>query len=305
MKDCYLKHQLIKIYEFMYEKKRLFILRTKYHLRIMSSDKTLEYIQKHKCSIARFGDGEFDNILKVRDPGFQEYSNELSEKLKEVLENKNPNLLICIPKCLNTIKECNEHSAEFWIEWGKKNNHQQEIVDLIRLHTGFLYKFGDTLVTRPYIDWKTDNRAKRIFPKLKKLWEDKDIIIVEGEQTRLGIGNDLFENSRSIKRILAPAVNAFKYYEQIKQSIENNYNGELILLALGPTATVLASDFANKNIQALDLGHIDIEYEWFLQGAKERVSIPGKFTNEAKDGHSYTECLDKNYLSQIIDRVGC
>lgn len=55
MKDCYLKHQLIKIYEFMYEKKRLFILRTKYHLRIMSSDKTLEYIQKHKCSIVDCG----------------------------------------------------------------------------------------------------------------------------------------------------------------------------------------------------------------------------------------------------------
>ena len=305
MKDCYLKRQLIKIYEFVYEKKRMFILRSKYHLRIMNSDKTLDYIQKHNCSIARYGDGEFDNILKTRNMGFQECSDKLSKKLEEVLENKNPNLLICSPRCFNTIKECNEHSAEFWIEWGKKNNHHKEIINLIRSHTGFFYKFGDAQLTRPYIDWKNDKRAKRIFPKLKKLWENKDIIIVEGEQTRLGVGNDLFENSRSIKRILAPAVNAFGYYDQIKESIEKNYSGELILLALGPTATILASDFANKNIQALDLGHIDIEYEWFLQGAKERVSIPGKFTNEAKEEHCYTECLDKNYLSQIIDRVGC
>lgn len=305
MKDCYLKRQLIKVYEFIYEKRRMFILRTKYHLRIMSSDKTLEYIKKYNCSIARFGDGEFDHILNVRDEGYQQRSEELTEKLEEVLKNKNPKLLICIPKCFNTIKECNNHSASFWIEWGKKNNHQQKIVNLIRSHTGYYYRFGDSQVTRPYIDWKSDKRAKRIFSKLKDLWKDRDIIIVEGEQTRLGIGNDLFENSSSIKRILAPAVNAFEYYDKIKEEIEKNYNGELILLALGPTATVLASDLANQGIQALDIGHIDIEYEWFLKGAKERIHIPGKFTNEAKGDHTYTECVDYNYLSQIIECIGC
>lgn len=305
MKDCYLKRQLVKVYEFIYEKRRMFILRTKYHLRIMSSDKTLEYIKKHNCSIARFGDGEFDHILNVRDEGYQQRSEQLAEKLEEVLKNKNSNLLICIPKCFNTIKECNDHSASFWIEWGKKNNHQQEIINLIRSHTGFFYKFGDSQVTRPYIDWKSDKRAKRIFLKLKDLWQDRNIIIVEGDQTRLGIGNDLFENSRSIKRILAPAVNAFGYYDKIKEAIEKNYNGELILLALGPTATILASDLANQGVQALDIGHIDIEYEWFLKGSKERVPIPGKFTNEAKEGRTYTECVDYNYLSQIIERIGC
>lgn len=145
MRDCYLKRQLVKIYEFMYEKKRMFILRTKYHLRIMNSDKTLKYIQKHNCSVARYGDGEFDNILNVRDLGFQQCTEELSEKLKEVLENKNPHLLICIPRCFNTIRECNNNSLNFWIAWGKENNHQQEIVKLIRSHTGF---FIDLVIHR-------------------------------------------------------------------------------------------------------------------------------------------------------------
>ena len=305
MRDCYLKRRLVKIYEFMYEKKRMFILRTKYHLRIMTSDKTLKYIQKYNLSIARYGDGEFDHILNRRDEGYQQRSEALKKKLEDVLENKNSNLLICIPRCFNTIKECNDHSANFWIVWGKKNNHQQEIVNLIRSHTGFFYKFGDAQLTRPYIDWKTDKRARRIFSKLKSLWEDKDIIIVEGDQTRLGIGNDLFEGSRSIKRIIAPATNAFEYYDTIKLSIEKNYKGQLILIALGPTATILASDLANQNIQALDIGHIDIEYEWFLRGTKDRISIPGKFTNESKENHNYTECLDSDYQSQIIERIGC
>jgi len=56
----------------------------------------------------------------------------------------------------------------------------------------------------------------------------------------------------------------------------------------------------------LDIGNIDIEYEWFLRGAKERIAIPGKFTNEAKEGgRTFTECKDEEYLTQIIDRVGC
>lgn len=305
MRDCYLKRQLVKIYEFMYEKKRMFILRTKYHLRIMNSDKTLKYIQKYNLSIARYGDGEFEIILNNKGPGFQENSEKLKIKLEEVLENKNPNLLICIPRCLNTIKECNKSSASFWVEWGKKDNHQQHIVNLVRSKSGVFYRFGDSQLSRPYIDWRKDKKAKRIFPKLKKIWMGRDIIIVEGEQTRLGIGNDLFSDVNSIKRILAPSINAFGYYESIKKSIEKNYHGELILLALGPTATVLTSDLANQDIQALDIGHIDIEYEWFLRGAKNKVHIPGKFTNEAKGHHNYTECLDSDYQSQIIERIGC
>ena len=80
----------------------------------------------------------------------------------------------------------------------------------------------------------------------------------------------------------------------------------MIIMALGPTATVLAADFAMMNMQALDIGHIDIEYEWYLQGAKERVAIPGKYTNEAPNGRDdIAACEDELYLSQIIDRIGC
>ena len=77
----------------------------------------------------------------------------------------------------------------------------------------------------------------------------------------------------------------------------------LILLALGPTATVLASYLANLGYQAIDIGHIDIEYEWFLSGAKEKSVICGKYTNEVANGREFTECTDKKYLSQIVERI--
>lgn len=271
----------------------------------MSPEQTLRYILKHKCSIARYGDGEFDHILNLKDEGFQVRSPELTRKLAEVLDNHDKRLLLCIPRCFNTTKGCNNHSKTFWIEWGKKDRHHQKIVDLIRSHTGGFYHFGDSQITRPYIDWVDDRRAKKTFPMLKKLWEGRDILIVEGEQTRLGVGNDLYNGAASIKRILAPAVGAFEHYDAIKDAILAHYQGELIIMALGPTATVLASELSAQDIQALDIGNIDIEYEWFLSGARERTAIPGKFTNEAAGGREVSDCQDEAYLSQIVAKVGC
>lgn len=305
MKDSKLKHNLIAAYEVFYEARRMAVLRTKYRLHIMSPERTLRHIQRTKCSIARYGDGEFDHILNLKDEGFQVRSPELMQKLTEVLDNKDKRLLLCIPRCFNTTAGCNEHSRSFWIEWGKKDRHHQKIIELIRSHTGAFYRFGDSQITRPYIDWVDDKRARRTFPMLKKLWEGRDVLIVEGEQTRLGVGNDLYDGAASIKRILCPAVGAFEQYDAIKRTVLDHYDGELILMALGPTATVLAADLAALDIQALDIGNIDIEYEWFLRGAKERTAIPGKFTNEASGGREVSDCQDETYLSQIIARVGC
>lgn len=304
MKNFIFKKKLIILYEFLYEKRRILRLRTRYRLKVMSPDKTINYILKNKCSIARFGDGEFDLIFNERDLKFQNISDDISNRLEDVLNNKNKRLLLCVPKCFVTVKECNEHSKSFWIEWGK-NGHHERIINLLKNTCGSNYLFGDAQITRPYIDWKTDKRAKRLFPKLKHLWDNRDVIIVEGDQTRLGVGNDLYDNAKSIKRILTPAVNSFESYDKIKSTILDCYKGELLLLAIGPTATILASDFANLGMQALDIGNIDIEYEWFLRGAKERIAIEGKFTNEAKDGRTYTKCIDEKYLSQIIARVDC
>lgn len=305
MRDSKLKRRLVAAYEVFYEARRMLVLRSKYRLRIMSPERTLRYILKHRCSIARYGDGEFDLITASRDLNFQPRNAVLAQRLSDVLRIQDKGLLLCVPRCLNTTAGCNAHAGTFWIEWGKRDGHHRKIVDLIRSHTGAFYRFGDSQITRPYIDWVDSRRAERTFPMLKKLWEGRDVLIVEGEQTRLGVGNDLYEGAASVKRILAPAVGAFEYYDEIKQAILDRYHGELILMALGPTATVLAADFAALDMQALDIGNIDIEYEWFLRGAKERTVIPGKFTNEAAGGREVSDCRDETYLSQIIARVGC
>lgn len=277
-----------------------------YRLDILSSEDTIDYILKTNCSIARFGEGEFELILHSdMDLGFQKRNPALAEKLRKTLANENKQLILCIPYALNHINGRTEHSRKFWFYWGSNRDQHHRIVSLIRQLHPKGYRFGDTQITRPYIAYATPKHGSRIFPMLKKLWDGRDILFVEGEKTRLGVGNDLFDNARSIKRVLCPATNAFDRYDEILDTVKNVWNGELILLALGPTATVLAADLADLGMQALDLGHVDIEYEWFRTGAKDHDQVAGKFTNEAAAGHEVAACEDESYLGQILCRVGC
>ena len=81
----------------------------------------------------------------------------------------------------------------------------------------------------------------------------------------------------------------FKY--RLKQEPKDT----LILFALGPTATVLAFDLAKEGYQALDMGHFDIEYEWYKRNAKKQEKIANKYTNEVSGGNVTTNVYDKKY----------
>lgn len=306
-----LKQRLVAVYEIMYEIAQKFKwyvkIRTKYRLRIMGPVKTLKYISDNHCSVARYGDGEFGIMIDAHAyTYFQDQTPELSAALKKVFEDQDDRILICLPRYFNTTVGTKKSVKKYWRSWGYKKNYQIKVVNLIRESNKSQVDscFGDALITRPYIDMKTSKLAKKTFSQLRQLWEQKDILIIEGTLTRLGIGNDLFSNTKSIKRILAPALNAFNYYEEIKKATVDLYNGELVLIALGPTATVLASDFSKMGIWAIDIGHIDIEYEWFLRNASEKIAIPGKYTNEVSEGRTSSDCIDHKYLEEIVIKIG-
>ena len=71
---------------------------------------------------------------------------------------------------------------------------------------------------------------------------------------------------------------------------------------MGPAATVLAYDLACAGYQALDIGHVDMEYEWMLAGKGGRTAVPYKYNNELKGGDIVEEIKDEKYEMQIVDR---
>ena len=64
----------------------------------------------------------------------------------------------------------------------------------------------------------------------------------------------------------------------------------------------LATGVFEELPKTLDLGHLDIEYEWYLRKMKEGGSVPNKYVNEAKvNFDSESEPFDPSlYESQII-----
>ena len=143
--------------------------------------------------------------------------------------------------------------------------------------------------------------------KLKSIWNNQDVLLVEGEFSRNGVGNDLFDNAKSLERILCPVKDAFNKYDEILSSIRLHGKGKLVLMALGMTATVLAKDLLVDGIWAIDLGHIDTEYEWFRMKAKKKVAISYKIVNEVADKGDYQYLPEgreyQKYKNQIIDII--
>lgn len=298
-----IKKTLINIYELLYESGRRLRLDALYRFKVMSMEETIEYIKKTKCSIARFGDGEFGLITGSRKPSFQDDNERLAIRLKEVCACRDPRLLICVPHSFKSTDDCNDFAKKFWDWWIWDNNNLEKAAKSLRLSPWRSRKFGDAQITRPYMDWKDKSLAGNRFKQLMSLWEDRDVIIIEGNLTKLGVGNDLLNRAKSVRRILCPAKNAFNNYDEILDAAKKCEKKDLFLLALGPTATILAYDLAMDGYQALDIGHIDIEYEWFRQGAKSKIAVAGKYTQEVSENCYDDEVEDKLYLSQIIMRI--
>lgn len=264
---------------------------------IRSTDETLDKILKEHCSVSRYGDGEF-NVIREKGNGFCHYNPRLAERLGEVLERDIPHHIVCLPYALVSQENLNLRTRVFWLAFFTK------AFGVLKRYLRKDYTYYDASFTRFYFAYKDKSVCKGYLAKIRQLWEDKDVLLVEGEYSRLGVNNDLFSNVRSLQRVLAPAEDAFEKYDKILERIREYGGNRLILLALGQTATVLAYDLAKEGFWTIDIGHVDVEYEWFLRGAKDKIKIAGKYVQEANDKEEdMSEIVDSNYLKQIVCRV--
>lgn len=273
-------------------------LKTKPKLKIMDVDETVDYIISHQCSVSRFGDGELHIATEGCSIGFQVGSGELKNELCKVLRNDDNNLLVCLPSPINDFSYMTDEAQEIWKNDLKYNRHRWYSVI-----TNKDKVYGDTQFTRPYIDYKDKNQSLSRFVTIRKIWNNRDVIIIEGEQSKLGVNNDLFKNASSVSRILCPSKNAFTVKNKVVETVKKYDNSHLFLIALGPTATIIAYELCILGFQAIDIGHLDIEYEWCTRGVSKKVAIEGKFTNEAENNNPCKLLDHSSYEQEIIERV--
>ncbi len=264
-------------------------------IHIMDTKETINHILKNECSVSRFGDGEF-NMIQGRGNGFQQYHPKLAKRLKEILmTNSSEKHIVCIPQTFICTEGYKPYPKKFWRFYAVRH------FCFLLKYISPSFQYFDSLMSRFYIDRENRSESFIYIERLKKIWKRRNIIIVEGDKTHSGIGNDLFAEALSIRRILAPSKNAFNSYENILAAIKQYANlDDLILLSLGMTATVLSFDLHKLGYQAIDLGHLDIEYEWFNQKATKKTALPGRYVNEVVGGDEVASCNEPEFRKQIV-----
>lgn len=266
---------------------------------IRPAKELLEIIINDKKSLSRFGDGELEIMQNRQRPWFQIADERLAERLKQVFSCKDERIIIALADDFGNLEHYTEEAAD-GIRSYLDNGIREKVMGVIDMNRVYY----DAYVTRPYLMYKDKNYALDIFQLFKKIWKNREILLVEGSQACIGVRNDLLDSASSIRRIIAPLKNAFSVYDEILSLVrENIFENILVLISLGPTATVLAYDLAMEGIQALDIGQLDNEYEWYLRGAVERIDIPGKYVAELRQYCEVAIIEDINYEEQIIGKI--
>ena len=250
-----------------------------------------------KCSFVRYGDGEFEIMAGQEHPVFQKYQKELAERLREVLKADDERLLIGIAD-----------------NYGCLDRFPADVADGIRLYmTDEIRKYHmsvlesdriyyDAYMFKAFYPHRDREHTKQRIDFIKQIWNQRDVVIIEGDKTRAGYGNDLFDNAASLKRILAPTQNAFDMYEDILNAALCIDQSCLILVILGPAAEPLVYDLMRSGYQAVDIGQIDMDYEWYLAGAGFKVPIPDKYVSQLPPVE-VRDLTDEAYNSQILKNL--
>lgn len=188
-----------------------YLFRLRYrHMKILKEDEMFMNIIDNRISISRFGDGEFKWILGIRQESFQQDDEELSLRLEQILSHGNDeDLLVCIPEIFKRDSQWTSDTKRFWRLFFY--HYQRRISGYLTLNS----TYGNSTITRCYIEYKDKKNALKRFGQFKKIWSQKDVVIIEGDQTCFGAGNDLLDNTRSVQRIICPSTNAFSCYDEI------------------------------------------------------------------------------------------
>lgn len=278
-----IKDILAAIAYFLYEKG---VLHNR--IRVHTIDETIDELLSTEKSMVRFGDGEIVMIKGV-DLMLQKASPEIAEGLAGILAYPHDDLMVTIPGIFETLSDHRKESRQFWKDhllFCRKTYEKYCNPDRI---------YYTTFVSRCYYYALDRSSCDRWFAKIRKIWENRDIVIVEGTKTHNGVGNDLLDSARSVERIICPPKDAYGALPAILEECLRYDRDRMFLLSVGVAAKFLAVELFRRGYRVLDIGNMDMEYEWYVRKTPgkaklEKHDIVGVEANQAA---GYTQYLEQ------------
>ncbi len=238
--------------------------------KIKSAEDTIESLINGKKSFCRFGDGEF-SLIYGNSIAFQKADSKLSRRLQEIIRSDDENILIGIPYCyFSTVEHLRDFPKRFIRSWVA--HYRSHITDLILPSK----QYYDTACTQLYALYEHYD-FKRYFERIKAIWRDRDVTIICGTTVFSKINQNIFNCARTVEYQYAPSLNAFEAYDTVLMKAKEIDKDRLVIIILGPTATVLAYDLAKIGYQALDFGHIAKDYDFYSKKIEHNGETIAKF----------------------------
>lgn len=211
--------------------------------RYLSMFDTLDMLEKENFSLVRFGDGEIKCMVTNKGCFFQEHNYHLMQELRDLCGKDIEGLLVCFPSLLIENEFWRNFWSNFWplTKFYIKNNI-----------------LGDAMVTRPEIFL---NYGEVAIKKWKKIWHNKRVCFITGENSRFNHAHILFNNVRDYKIIHGKSINSYSQIDEILESCLELKDIDIFLIALGPTGTVLGARLHKNGRRALDIGHLNNSYD--------------------------------------------
>lgn len=263
-------------------------------IKVCSVDETINELLQTNKSMVRFGDGEI-SLISGHDHRLQKASKEIADGLRRILEYQYEDLIVAIPDIFENLNQYSSESQKFWKEhllFERKNYKECCRSDI---------KYYNSFVSRFYRMFRDKTQSEKWIEKIKLIWKDKDVVIIEGEKTHNGVGNDLFNGAHSLERIIGPASGAYEVVDQIVAYCKKYPPNRLFLISLGISAKSLTLKLFLEGYRVLDIGQIDKEYEWYLSGALEKTEIP---KHEIVGDQANIDAGYGEYVSQIRAKIG-
>lgn len=196
------------------------------------------------ASLARYGDGEF-NLCNGSSIPCQRFDSTLQLCLRGILKDSG-DCLVGIP---------NIHSLT------PKHQFWKKYLTLAPALLAAEQEYGSAFISRPDSAPWIDTGS--FWADLQRLWLGKDVTLVRGSVRSL-VGDDLM-GAKSVREIVGPVTDAWAEYDKLRTEIQQ-IKADVVLLCLGPTATVLAADLCRFGFHAIDLGHVGTFYNKHRRG---------------------------------------
>ena len=258
-------------------------------IRVHSVEETINELITTDKSMVRFGDGEV-TMIRGRSLVLQQVEPEIVEGLKRIIGYQYDELMVTIPEIFGDLSIYRKESRQFWRDHLLFSRRQYE------KYCNPDKVYYNTTISRFYYSTADKSKCDSWIYEMKKIWEGKDIVIVEGGRTHNGVGNDLFDSARSIERIIGPSKDAYVMLDEIMEACRQYPKDRLFLVSLGVAAKFLTERLFLEGYRVLDIGNLDVEYEWYLRKAT------GKEKLDKHDVVGRTKNLEagyQDYLNQI------